>query len=236
MSKNPIAIIPARGGSKRIPGKNIKEFCGQPLIAYSIKAALESNLFEKVFISTDDEEIAETAKKYGATIPFIRPKSIADDFTHLAPVVIHALTELEKQGFVPSYSCCILATAPFLAPQYLQQGLDTISSCDADTVFSITTFPYPIQRALKLSSSGCVELFYPEYELARSNDLEESYHDAGQFYWLNTNNFLKNKRIITTNSKPIILPRKIVQDIDTPEDWETAELLFHVAKQRENNV
>lgn len=225
-----LAVIPARGGSKRIPKKNIKDFLGKPMIAYSIETAIKSQCFDKVIVSTDCKEIAKTSKEYGAEIPFIRPKELADDFTATVPVITHAIEQMQQQGFNPQWTCCIYATAPFLQAQDLQAGLKQLIEYDADYSFSATSFPFPIQRAIKLDEQQKVSMFYPEYEQARSQDLEESYHDAGQFYWGKSEAFLDNKPIFTSQSHAVILPRSRVQDIDTTEDWQQAELLFQLLR------
>lgn len=226
------AIIPARGGSKRIPGKNIKCFCGKPLIAYSIDAALRSELFDKVIVSTDSEKIAEVAKKYGAEVPFLRPSEISDDFTPTQDVLSHALTYLLESGENIDYFCCIYPTAPLLNIHYLKRGLEIIKEKKCETVMSVTSFPYPIFRGLKLEESGELSMFWPEHELTRSNDLPEAYHDAGQFYWIDALKFNLSKRMVPENTFPCKLPRYMVQDIDTPEDWENAELIYEMCKQR----
>ena len=178
-----IAIIPARGGSKRIPRKNIKEFYGKPLIAYSIQAALESKLFDKIIVTTDDEEIANIAKKYGADVPFIRPKELSDDFTGTGDVVKHALEWLKEKGETFEYVCTIYATAPLLQPKYLIEGYNALKNSTAINAFSATSMPFPIQRTFKINDEGRCEMFTPEYYMTRSQDLEEAYQDAGQFYW-----------------------------------------------------
>lgn len=223
-----IAIIPARGGSKRIPRKNIKNFCGQPIIAYSIQAAQQSRLFDRIVVSTDDEEIAEVSRQYGAEIPFMRPRELADDYTGTNAVVKHALKWFRDQGEPAEYACCIYATAPFIQVEYLKQGFDKLVSSNKDFVFSVTTFEFPIQRAIKLNQNGEVEPFYPEHINTRSQDLEEAYHDAGQFYWGKAEVYLQDSPIFIANSMPIILPRYIVQDIDTDEDWKSAEYMFRI--------
>ena len=223
---NIIAIIPARGGSKRIPKKNIKLFAGQPIIAYSIKAAKETDLFARIIVSTDSLEIADVAREYGVEIPFLRPSELANDFASTNEVVYHAIEWLAKEGRQPEFICCIYATAPFIKASYLNQGYDKLVSSNATSVFSITTYPYPIYRSLKITESGRVEIIWPEYTNLRSQDLPESYHDAGQFYWVNTKKFMQEKAIFAKDSLPVILPRYLVQDIDTVEDWETAEKMY----------
>jgi pseudaminic acid cytidylyltransferase len=226
------AIIPARGGSKRIPGKNIKDFAGKPLIAYSIKAAVDSGLFEKVIVSTDSEEIADISRKHGAEVPFFRPTELSDDFTPTQKVLTHAVEFFANQGEDVEAFCCIYPTAPMISSKFIAEAFDKLKSSNADTVFSVTSFPYPIFRAYKINDQGNVEMFWPEHELTRSNDLPEAYHDAGQFYWLNAKRFLDSGRMIPKNSVPFLLPRYLVQDIDTPEDWETAELLYSICHQK----
>ena len=223
-----IAIIPARGGSKRIPGKNIKPFNGKPIIAYSIEAALKSGCFDRVIVSTDDEKIAKVAKEYGAEVPFMRPADIADDFATTVDVIQHAVSWCKAQRWPVDKVCCIYATAPFILPEYLQQGLADVSAPGVEYAFSATSYPSPIQRAITLDKDGGVRMFYPQYANTRSQDLEEAYHDAGQFYWGTAAAFLSGKPFFAEYSRVIILPRKRVQDIDTLEDWELAELLFRV--------
>jgi pseudaminic acid CMP-transferase len=221
-----IAVIPARGGSKRIPRKNIKPFCGRPIIIWSIEAALLSGCFDQVVVSTDDVEIAEVAQSAGATVPFMRPAELADDYTGTIPVVRHAIEWFRRQGVLPEQVCCIYATAPFIRAEDIQQGLEALDTTDCDYAFAVTTYAFPIQRAIRLTKKGRVEMFYPEHFDTRSQDLEEAYHDAGQFYWGRSDAWVVGKPIFSPSSVPIILPRYRVQDIDTPEDWERAEWLF----------
>lgn len=221
-----LAIIPARGGSKRIPHKNIKDFCGRPIIAYSIETAIQSNLFDKVIVTTDDIEIAQVAEQYGAEIPFMRPKELSDDFTGTVPVIAHAINTMRELGHNVEEVCCIYATAPFILAEDLKHGFKLLSDYQADYVFSCTSFPFPIQRAVKLSQENAVSMFSPEFEQTRSQDLEEAYHDAGQFYWGTSKAFCQAKPIFNGNSRAVILPRSRVQDIDTLEDWHRAEWLF----------
>lgn len=221
-----VAIIPARGGSKRIPRKNIKDFCGKPMIAWSIEAAKKSKVFDKIVVSTDDREIAEIAQQYGAEVPFIRPDELSNDFTGTIPVIKHAAQWLLDHGNNLDYVCCIYATAPFIDADDLINGLSTIEKDKADYVFSVTSFPYPIQRALKISSEMDISMFDPNMFHVRSQELEEAWHDAGQFYWGTLESWVNEKAIFTSYSKPVILPRERVQDIDTPEDWKVAEWLF----------
>ncbi len=223
---NNVAIIPARGGSKRISKKNIRLFAGKPIIAYSILAAKASNLFSRVIVSTDSDDIAKTARTYGAEVPFKRPAKLSDDFTATAPVIVHALNWLAEQDKVPEYFCCIYATAPFLKPEYLKKGLDLLKSKDATTCFAVTLFSYPVFRALKIKDDGRIKMIWPQYENSRSNDLPPAYHDAGQFYWGVTKKFLKEKKLFSSNSIPIVLPGYLVQDIDTLDDWDRAERMY----------
>lgn len=221
-----VAIIPARGGSKRIPRKNIKLFCGKPMIGYSIDAALKTGLFDRVIVSTDDKEIADIAVSLGAEVPFLRPDALADDFTGTGAVIKHALTWLNAHGVSAQYVCCIYATAPFLLPELLREGYDKLLASKKSFAFSITTFPFPIQRAIKLNQEGLIDAFFPEFVQFRSQDLEASYHDAGQFYWGLEKAFLDEEPSFSPISMPVIVPRYLVQDIDTMEDWHRAELMY----------
>ncbi len=234
MKKNAIAIIPARGGSKRIPRKNIRDFHGKPLLAYSIEVALKSKLFDKVIVSTDDEEIASIAKEYGAKVPFLRPKELSDDFTGTADVVNHTIAYLESKGEYYEYICTIYATAPFLQKKYLVEGFEKLKNSNAHQSFSVTSMPFPIQRSFKITSDNRCEMFWPENFTKRSQDLEEAYQDAGQFYWENLNNS-SNDIPFGKDSIPIILPRYLVQDIDTLEDWIRAEYMYEVIIKKNNN-
>lgn len=226
-----VAIIPARGGSKRIPRKNIKLFHGKPLIAYSIEAALQSELFEKVIVSTDDEEIARIAKEYGAEVPFLRPEKLSDDYTGTGAVIKHAVDFLKDKGESFDFVCSIYATAPLIQKEYLLEGFESLKKSDACMSFSVCSMPFPIQRTFKITSNNRCEMFWKENFTTRSQDLEEAYQDAGQFYWRNLN---KSMTDITfgQESIPVVLPRYLVQDIDTLEDWETAEVLYEVLLQK----
>jgi pseudaminic acid cytidylyltransferase len=227
MQNMKIAIIPARGGSKRIPRKNIKDFFGKPLIAYSIQAAKETKLFDKIIVSTDDEEIASIAKEYGAEIPFMRPLELSDDFTQTIPVIAHAIKATCKDLSQIEAVCCIYATAPFIEAKFIKKAYEKLLTCKSDYCFSATSFAFPIQRAIKLKGEK-VEMFYPEHFNTRSQDLEEAYHDAGQFYWGTPEAWCENKAIFSANSTVEILPRYLVQDIDTFEDWKRAEVMYKV--------
>ena len=228
-----VAIIPAREGSRRIPGKNIKIFAGQPIIAYSIKAAKDSNLFDRIILSTDSEKIAEIGESYGAEVPFIRPSELADDFTGTAEVLNHAINWLNEHDRFYPYFCCIYPTAPFLEKKYLVKGFDILCKENASTAFSVTSFPYPIFRALKIEANNRIRMFWPEHLKSRSNDLPDAYHDAGQFYWCDTKKFLKGKTVFLSDSIPVFLPRYLVHDIDTLEDWQTAEIFYSAFKRRQ---
>lgn len=223
-----IAIIPARGGSKRIPRKNIKLFYGKPMIAYSIETALQSGCFDKVIVSTDDQEIANIAKQYGAEIPFMRPTEISDDHATTIDVIHHAVTWYESQNINIDNVCCLYATAPFVCQNDLQQGLTLLTQEGVEFTFSATEFPFPIQRAIKIAKNGEISMFNPENALVRSQDLAPAFHDAGQFYWGKKQAFLEKKAIFAPHSRAVLLPRIRVQDIDTPEDWEMAEYLYQL--------
>lgn len=221
-----LAVIPARGGSKRIPRKNIKEFHGKPMIAWSIQAALNSGCIDEVWVSTDDEEIAAIAQTYGAKVPFIRPAHLSDDFATTADVMQHAVQECQIQyQQLPDYVCCLYATAPFVQQQDLLQGFELIQSKDLDYVFSATNYSFPIQRAIKIDSDGKVNMFSPEFFNTRSQDLEEAWHDAGQFYWGTAQAWLQKHTVFSPNSNIISLPSYRVQDIDTLSDWHRAEMI-----------
>jgi pseudaminic acid cytidylyltransferase len=228
-----IAIIPARGGSKRIPRKNIREFCGKPIIAYSIEAARQSNCFDRIIVSTDDAEIATVARDWGAETPFLRPAELANDFAGTIPVIKHAIEWFNKNEIQPELACCIYATAPFVTSQDLQRGLDTLLSTKSEYAFTLTSYPFPIQRAVRLTSSGRIAMFQPEHFNTRSQDLEEAYHDAGQFYWGRCEAFLRELPMFSEAAAPVLLPRHRVQDIDTLEDWSRAELMLKILQQAE---
>ena len=221
-----IAVIPARGGSKRIPRKNIKEFCGKPMIAWSIEVAQKSNCFERIIVSTDDDEIATVALGCGAEVPFSRPEALSDDYVGTTAVVSHAVKWLIEHGEQLENVCCLYATAPFVRSTDLQRGLEILQEQECDYVFSVTSFAFPIQRAIRITQEQRVEMFQPEHFMTRSQDLEEAYHDAGQFYWGTTQAWLDEKPLFSNQSAPVFLPRHRVQDIDTQEDWLCAEWLF----------
>lgn len=228
-----VAIIPARGGSKRIPRKNVRLFAGKPIIAHSIGAALDSGCFDRVIVSTDDAEIAAVAREWGAETPFVRPPELADDHTGTNAVVKHAINWLAEQGTPATYACCIYATAPFVQARYLQEGLARLLERRRGYAFSVTSFPFPIQRAIRINAEGAVEAIWPENIFRRSQDLEEAFHDAGQFYWGSTDAYLTDEVVFSPASVPIVLPRHLVQDIDTFEDWRRAELMFRVIQEEQ---
>ncbi|MGY2442532.1 pseudaminic acid cytidylyltransferase [Pseudomonas sp. SDO52101_S400] len=222
-----VAIIPARGGSKRIPRKNLKLFDGVPMIARSIRTALDSGLFDQVVVSTDDEEIAELAQAHGAQVPFLRPAELADDFTGTAAVIVHALQQLPHFD----YACCVYATAPLLQARFLREGYELLERHpDKSFAFSVTDFGFPVQRALTLDGQGALTAMYPEFRNTRSQDLPAAYQDAGQFYWGRSEAWLRGEILYSPASLPVILPRHLVQDIDTAEDWKRAEYLYAVLK------
>ncbi|EJL95092.1 MULTISPECIES: pseudaminic acid cytidylyltransferase [unclassified Pseudomonas] len=222
-----VAIIPARGGSKRIPRKNLLPFDGVPMIVRSIRTALDSGLFERVVVSTDDAEIADVARAHGAQVPFLRPADLADDFTGTAAVIVHALQQLPAFD----YACCVYATAPLLQARYLHQGLELLEQHpDRSFAFSVCSFGFPVQRALTLEGQGALTALYPEFRHTRSQDLPEAFQDAGQFYWGRSEAWLRGEVLYSPASLPVILPRHLVQDIDTLEDWKRAEYLYAALK------
>ncbi len=220
-----IAVIPARGGSKRIPRKNIRPFAGKPMIAYAIEAALQSALFDHVVVSTDDAEIGDTARNFGARTPFTRPANLADDFTPTVPVVAHAIEACKTLGWDVRIACCIYPGVPFITVDDLQAGLLLLETGAAPYAFPVTGFPSPIQRALRRESDGRVAPFDAAYVSVRTQDLEPAYHDAGQFYWGRADAWLSGLGI-HANGATIVLPEWRVVDIDTPADWQRAEALF----------
>ena len=221
-----LAVIPARGGSKRIPRKNIRPFCGRPIIAWSIDAALHSGCFERIVVSTDDDEIADVARRAGAEVPFRRPAELADDHTGTIAVVRHAVQWHVDAGTPADLVCCIYPTAPFVRADDLRQGLQTLLRQQADFALSVTRFDSPIQRALRIDGRGRLSMFNPETFAIRSQDLEAAYHDAAQFYWGLAQAWQTAETLFGPQSAAVELPTSRVQDIDTPDDWRRAELMF----------
>lgn len=223
-----VCVIPARGGSKRIPRKNIREFCGKPIIAWSIEAAKRAQCFTHIVVSTDDEEIADVSKHWGAEVPFRRRLELSDDFSGTTPVVADAIMNLQCLGIHPQAVCCLYATAPLVAPAMINAGLDLLENVRVDRfVFTATTYTSPIQRALKLCpNTGLARMYWPDHYVSRSQDLEIAFHDAGQFYWARPDAWLKSSNPFQ-DSMPLLLPAWTVQDIDTEEDWRCAELIFN---------
>lgn len=221
-----LAIIPARGGSKRIPRKNIKLFGELPMVAWSIRAAIASACFDRIIVSTDDQEIAEVAQRFGAEVPFLRPESLSDDYTGTIPVIAHAINWQNTNGHPVSEACCIYATAPFIQAADIKQGLHALQTEKANYAFSVTSYAFPIQRALRITSEQRVEMFNPEHFNTRSQDLDEAWHDAGQFYWGTAQAWLTGQPLFSRDAIPVRLPRYRVQDIDTLEDWERAEWML----------
>jgi len=229
--KGAIAVIPARGGSKRIPRKNVRDFCGKPMIAWSIGAALESGLFERVIVSTDDPEIREIAIAHGAEIPFDRPEELANDHAGTLPVIRHAVQWLRDSHSPVVNVCCIYATAPFLNAGVLQKAYHLLQSdTDIEFAFTAAPFDFPIFRAIRLDDTQNVSMFWPEHETTRSQDLPAAYHDAGQCYWGTAEAWLTRDLIFSSHCRAVVLPPHLVQDIDTPEDWLQAELKFHALR------
>ena len=220
-----LCIIPARGGSKRIPRKNVKDFLGKPLIAYSIEAALNSGVFERVIVSTDDAEIADVAVKFGAEVPFMRDAALSDDYATSSDAVADAVAKL-GDGY--SHVCCLYATAPLITSQILREAYAEFKQSGCEFLFSATEFSFPIQRAIKLDENSAVNMFYPQFALTRSQDLERAYHDAGAFYFGKCEAWLEKKPIFAPHSRAFLLPRNLVCDIDTPEDFEFAQKLYEI--------
>ncbi|WP_461638896.1 pseudaminic acid cytidylyltransferase [Labilibaculum euxinus] len=221
-----IAIIPARGGSKRIPRKNIRSFLGKPIIIYSIEAALKSGLFDEVMVSTDDEEIASIAKKVGGNVPFVRSKTNSNDFSTLFDVVFEVVSKYRAEGKVFDELCCVLPTAPFVTSKILQDSARLLENDLVDSVISVQKYNYPVQRGLKYNSQDFLELMFPNLQTKRSQDLEDIYHDAGQFYWAKTNSFLQDNKVACGNKLPYVLDSMHAHDIDNLEDWNIAEFKY----------
>ena len=223
MKKRSVAIITARGGSKRIPRKNIKEFLGRPIIEYSVKAALESGIFDEVMVSTDDEEIAEIAKKAGANIPFMRSADAANDYATTTDVIGEVLKQYKENGQEFDYACCIYPTAPFVTKELLLKAQKLVEKDGADSCFPVIAFSFPPQRGMVIEN-GIAKYKYPEYQFARSQDLESMYHDSGQFYYFDVKKFENTGKMIGDAIKPIVISEMEAQDIDNEDDWKIAEL------------
>jgi N-acylneuraminate cytidylyltransferase len=222
-----LAIIPARGGSKRIPRKNIKPFLGKPIIAYSIENALESGLFDEVMVSTDDVEIAEIARRYGAKVPFMRSETAANDFATLADVLIEVINCYGQKNIFPENVCCILPTAPLIRSHNIADAYRLMTESDKYlSVYPVVAFSYPILRSLSMGENGYLRMNWPQYRTTRSQDLETAYHDTGTFYWMRTSALLECKTIITPQTGGIVVDEITVQDIDTETDWKLAELKY----------
>lgn len=228
--KKSIAIIPARGGSKRIPRKNIKLFLGQPVIKYSIDAALKAGCFDEIMVSTEDPEIAAIAQSFGAEVPFMRSKENSDDYAMTADVLKEVILEYQKVGREFECLCCIYPTAPFISPQRLKEAMALLREKGADSVLPVTAYSYPIQRSLKIVDGRAVML-WPENYLKRSQDLMPVYHDCGQFYCLKTSSLLEQMKLFAEYTIPIILPELEVQDIDNEEDWKIAEIKYRILRE-----
>lgn len=222
-----VAVITARGGSKRIPRKNIKSFLGKPIITYSIDAAIKSGVFEEVMVSTDDEEIAEIAKKAGAVVPFLRSRETADDYANTTDVMLEVLRAYEERGQFFTHACCIYPTAPFITAQKLKKAMEILEESGADSVLPVVKFSFPPQRSVVMEGEY-LKFKWPEHMFTRSQDLEPFYHDAGQFYALRTDSFLSRKRLVMDKTVPMEMPDLEVQDIDTLEDWQIAEVKYSV--------
>ncbi len=222
-----VAIIPARGGSQRIPKKNIRDFCGKPMVAWSILAAEKSGCFDRIIVSTDCPEIAAVSKSFGAEAPFVRPANLSDEHTPTIPVIRHAIDWLHSEGYPPDYVCCLYATAPFVTADLITEGLKRLQKHrESEFVFTATEFNFPIWRSLKLNTDGSAAMNWPEYELTRSQDLPASYHDAGQFYWGTTEAYQQYDGFFSAHCRLCLVPSYRVQDIDTEDDWRRAELAF----------
>lgn len=223
-----LAVITARGGSKRIPRKNIKPFLGKPILLYSIQAALKADVFDEVMVSTEDAEIAALAKAAGAKVPFYRSNDTANDYAATADVLLEVLERYGETGVQFDYVCCIYPTAPFVSGERLREAMEELTMQDADSLLPVVRFSFPPQRSVVLGDDGFLRFKWQEYMLARSQDLEPFYHDAGQFYCLRTSSFLQQKKMVMEKTLPFVLPESEVQDIDTEEDWKIAEAKYRV--------
>jgi pseudaminic acid cytidylyltransferase len=223
-----VAIIPARGGSRRIPKKNILPFCGKPMIAHSIETALSSGLFERVIVSTDNEEIGEISELYGAEVPFMRSAELSNDFIGTHEVTGDAVKFLVNSGVDVKYACCIYATAPLIQLEDLKKGYHLLKEGNWTNVFAATEFSYPIFRSFQYSENGGLEMFFPEHYPSRSQDLPTAMHDAGQFYWSNAETWMQPPKGFNKSSTVVLLPNWRVQDIDTIDDWKRAENIYRL--------
>lgn len=226
--KNTVAVITARGGSKRIPKKNIKEFCGKPIIAYAIRAAIASNIFDEVMVSTDSEEIAKIARDYGAVVPFMRSEKNADDYATTEDVIMEVVNQYKERGKAYAYVCCLYPTTPFITSSILKEAVKIMVQENPAVVIPVVQFSYPPQRCFVIDENGYARFKYPEYVKTRSQDLEKQYHDAGQFYVYHVEKLFAHNGIIEDDFKPIILPEMCVQDIDTLDDWKMAEMKYRL--------
>lgn len=229
-SKKPYAIITARSGSKRVPKKNIRDFCGKPIIAYSIEAAIESELFDEVMVSTDSEEIAEIAKKYGAVVPFMRSEKTSNDYADTTDVLNEVIEMYKEYGVIFDELCCIYPTAPFITPGKLKESYRLLQDVDVFNVISIVGFSFPPQRGMILNDNNFIEPVDLEGINSRSQDLPIIYHDCGQFYWMKTEKYLKNNDILNNHTRPYFISELEVQDIDNETDWKLAELKYKYMK------
>ena len=227
-----VAIITARGGSKRIPRKNVKEFLGKPILLYSIEAALESGMFDEVMVSTEDAEIAQLAEKAGAKVPFFRSENTAGDYATTTDVIEEVLAAYKERGMEFEYACCIYPTAPFVTADCLREAMTTLESSDADSLIPVVRFSFPPQRAV-IINDGKIQFKWPENMFARSQDLEPFYHDCGQFYCIKTESFLREKKLFMSDTLAYERPESEVQDIDTMEDWKLAELKYRMLMQKD---
>lgn len=229
-----LAIITARGGSKRIPRKNIRPFCGKPILAYSIEAAIKSGMFDTVMVSTDDKEIAEIAESYGAEVPFFRSEKTSNDFATTNDVLLEVLAEYEARGEQFDLGCCIYPTAPFITADRIRQAVETLTESDAETLIPVVGFSYPPQRAMVIEN-GRLVFKYPQYIDSRSQDLEKHYHDVGQFYVFRTEAFRRNRKLMLGDILPYVISEMEVQDIDTLTDWEIAEMKYRILKEKQED-
>lgn len=220
-----LCIIPARGGSKRIPRKNIKPFMGKPIMAYSIEAALKSGLFDEVMVSTDDEEFAEIARNYGAEVPFLRSDKTSNDYAITADVIDEVLEKYQNIGRSFDIVCCLYSTAPFVTPGHLKTAFGLLDE-DVDASFPVVEYSFPVQRSHRIDKNGFIKMVHPEYYISRSQDLEKTYHDAGQFYFVKVDVFKEEKMLWCKRTKPLVLSEMFVQDLDTENDWKMAELKY----------